>query len=276
MKKRSWYRYGLILFLLVLFSVRVTETLREEAELQKLNEKTAESEAFREQEMDTEILKYLSRADAEERGKIAAVYYLEKTRKNPKILLPELEQLQKKWNGQKGWEKLLTSANALWNDIQYFPIPESVIHPQYTVAFEDSWMSERSYGGKRGHEGCDIMAGKDVPGLYPVISMTDGVVSARGWLEKGGYRIGIEAPSGGYFYYAHLDSYGSFQEGDEIKAGDILGFMGNSGYGKEGTTGMFATHLHIGIYLYPDGKETSYNPYWILKLAGEKKLSCSF
>ena len=33
---------------------------------------------------------------------------------------------------------------------------------------------------------------------------------------------------------------------------------------------MFATHLHLGIYLYPDGEETSYNPYWILRLAGEK------
>ena len=49
-----------------------------------------------------------------------------------------------------------------------------------------------------------------------------------------------------------------------------------TGYGPEGTKGMFATHLHLGIYLYPDGEETSYNPYWILRLAGEKKLSCSF
>ena len=37
---------------------------------------------------------------------------------------------------------------------------------------------------KRGHEGCDLMASKDIPGLYPVVSMTDGVVSARGWLER--------------------------------------------------------------------------------------------
>ena len=95
-------------------------------------------------------------------------------------------------------------------------------------------------------------------------------------MEKGGYRIGITAPSGAYFYYAHLDSYGSYQEGDEVKAGDIIGFMGNTGYGPEGTKGMFATHLHLWIYLYPDGEETSYNPYWILRLAGEKKLSCSF
>ena len=57
-------------------------------------------------------------------------------------------------------------------------------------------MGERTYGGKRGHEGCDLMASKDIPGLYPVVSMTHGVVSARGWLDKGGYSIGITAPSG--------------------------------------------------------------------------------
>ena len=121
------------------------------------------------------------------------------------------------------------------------------------------------------------MASKDIPGLYPVVSMTGWVVSAKrlAWKREDD-RIGITAPSGAYFYYAHLDSYGSYQEGDEVKAGDIIGFMGNTGYGPEGTKGMFATHLHLGIYLYPDGEETSYNPYWILRLAGEKKLSCSF
>ena len=44
------------------------------------------------------------------------------------------------------------------------------------------------------------------PGYYPVVSMTDGVVTEKGWLEKGGWRIGITAPTGAYFYYAHLDS----------------------------------------------------------------------
>ena len=48
--------------------------------------------------------------------------------------------------------------------------------------------------------------------------MTDGgSIGKRLGLEKGGYRIGITAPSGAYFYYAHLDSYGSYQEGDEVK-----------------------------------------------------------
>ena len=49
--------------------------------------------------------------------------------------------------------------------------------------------------------------------------MTDGVIQSKGWLPKGGYRIGILAPSGGYFYYAHLDSYADIKEGDRVKRG---------------------------------------------------------
>ena len=76
------------------------------------------------------------------------------------------------------------------------------------------------------------MAEKNTPGYYPVVSMTDGVVTEKGWLEKGGWRIGITAPTGAYFYYAHLDSYAELEKGDPVKAGDLLGYMGDSGYGE--------------------------------------------
>ena len=48
-------------------------------------------------------------------------------------------------------------------------------------------------------------------------------------------------------------------------AGDILGYLGNTGYGKEGTKGKFDVHLHFGIYVDIEGKEVSVNPYYILK-----------
>lgn len=99
--------------------------------------------------------------------------------------------------------------------------------------------------------------------------MTSGVVTNLGWLEQGGYRIGITSPSGGYFYYAHLDSYINISEGDTVYAGQLLGYMGDSGYGEEGTTGMFITHLHVGIYIEVDGVEISVNPYWILRFLDE-------
>ena len=76
------------------------------------------------------------------------------------------------------------------------------------------------------------MAENNVSGYYPVISVTDGVVENMGWLEKGGYRVGIRSNSSGYFYYAHLSSYAGIKKGDKIKAGTLLGYMGDTGYGK--------------------------------------------
>ena len=97
--------------------------------------------------------------------------------------------------------------------------------------------------------------------------MTGGVIEKAGWLELGGWRIGIRAPSGAYLYYAHLYNYSQdWAEGDEVQPGTLLGFMGDSGYGPEGTTGMFPVHLHLGIYLpLNEQEEISVNPYWILR-----------
>ena len=71
-----------------------------------------------------------------------------------------------------------------------------------------------------------------------------------GWLELGGWRIGITSENGIYYYYAHLDSYAPLSVGDTVTAGQLLGFMGNTGYSKvEGTKGKFDVHLHFGIYV---------------------------
>ena len=106
-----------------------------------------------------------------------------------------------------------------------------------------------------------------------MISMTDGKIEKIGWLPLGGYRIGIRSPHGGYFYYAHLASYEKyFQTGETVEAGQILGFMGDTGYGEEGMSGKFPVHLHLGIYINPQGKEElSVNPYYVLQ-AMEKKV----
>ena len=91
---------------------------------------------------------------------------------------------------------------------------------------------------------------------YTVMRKEKKVVSLEdyqmGWLELGGYRIGIRSSGGIYYYYAHMESYAEdLQEGSEVFAGQFLGFVGDSGYGAEGTTGQFVVHLHLGIYV-PD------------------------
>ena len=150
----------------------------------------------------------------------------------------------------------------IWSDLEYFPVADTA------VFFENSWLTPRSYGGERRHEGTDIFASRNISNYYPIISITDGIIEQKGWLPLGGYRIGIRSESGAFFYYAHLASYEpDLTVGDTVSAGDILGFMGNSGYGKEGTVGKFPVHLHLGIYiptLYTD--EMSVNPYHILDI----------
>lgn len=276
-KQRS--NYLLLVVLGAFFAVMLVNNLNSLMELTRLNEKTILSSDFREHILNDEALKQIQNVSEKERGTAAGLFLLDKNHiENVADYFSEenVNSRIKFWEKKDAWNSYLEACEAIWNDVKYFPIPESTTHEKYQVNYVDSWMGERNYGGKRGHEGTDIMASEDRPGLYPVVSMTDGVVESKGWLEQGGYRLGIRAPRGAYFYYAHLDSYSNIEVGDEVSAGDILGFMGNSGYGPEGTTGMFATHLHLGIYLYPDGQETSINPYWILRMSEEKKLSCSY
>ena len=158
----------------------------------------------------------------------------------------------------------------------YFPIPESDVDKSLKVSFVDTWHMERNYGGKRVHEGTDIMAAENKRGLYPVVSVSDGTVKNKGWLEKGGWRIGIISDSSTYYYYAHLDSYTNLKIGDYVRAGELLGYMGDSGYGAEGTVGQFPVHLHFGIYFYENGKEISVNPYEVLLFLENKKLIYSY
>ena len=159
-------------------------------------------------------------------------------------------------------------ADAIRADLQIFPIPESTLHPKYTVSYEDSWMTARSFGGERGHEGTDLMLSPDRRGIFPVLSMTDGIVEKQGWLPQGGYRLGIRSDRGIYYYYAHLYDYAEgIVEGTIVVSGQLLGFAGDTGYSNiEGTVGNFPVHLHVGIY-YNDaqGQETAVNPYPFLQ-----------
>ncbi len=156
------------------------------------------------------------------------------------------------------------------NDIKYFPVAKDNMN-NVEVSYEDGWGDARNYGGERLHEGTDIMSGNNEEGYFPIVSMTDGVVEKKGWLELGGYRLGIRSPSGAYYYYAHLSSYAEgIVEGKKVKAGSIIGTMGSTGYGEEGTLGKFDVHLHLGIYYGED--EISFNPYNLLNICRNSML----
>lgn len=151
------------------------------------------------------------------------------------------------------------------SDVSCFPVAYDGTNGE-TFFYENSWGTARNYGGDRRHEGVDIMTSNNEPGYFPAVSICDGVIEKIGWLELGGYRIGIRSEHGMYAYYAHLDSYRQgLAAGDTVRAGETLGYVGNTGYGEEGTRGKFDVHLHFGMYIDIAGQETSINPYEILR-----------
>lgn len=270
------YKYLLFIVVSTILISLLTGKLVEDSRKTRLQEDILTSALYREQHIDEEVVSFLQTVSKP--GKYVGLYLLESKFGYQDLKKPLIEdifnKLEKEWKKEENYSEFIKTTEVIWNDVKYFPVPEFTADKSMKVSYANSWMSERTYGGERGHEGTDIMASKNERGLYPVISMTDGVVSKKGWLDKGGYRIGILAPGGAYFYYAHLESYANLNVGDEVRAGDILGFMGDSGYGPEGTTGKFAVHLHLGIYIYPNGKEMSINPYWVLRYIENRKVKC--
>ncbi len=94
-------------------------------------------------------------------------------------------------------------------------------------------------GGRRAHHGIDIFA----PRGTPVVAVADGTVRSVSPNTLGGNVVWLSDEARGQsLYYAHLDSH-AVTEGQRVRVGDTLGFVGNSGNAR--TT---APHLHFGIY----------------------------
>lgn len=138
-----------------------------------------------------------------------------------------------------------------------FPLP---VGSNY--AYRSTWGMGRHYGGFRIHEGTDIFA----PHGVPVRSTCYGIVEVKGWNRYGGWRIGIRDINNLYHYYAHLSGYDKkLNQGDIVSPGQLLGWVGSSGYGKPGTSGKFPPHLHFGVYRDRGLVEYAFDPYPLLK-----------
>ncbi|WP_341300495.1 M23 family metallopeptidase [Lysinibacillus sp. FSL H8-0500] len=129
---------------------------------------------------------------------------------------------------------------------------------QSNYSYKGTWGANRGWGGRRIHEGTDIFANYGTP----VLSTSYGIVEVKGWNQFGGWRIGIRDNHNSYHYYAHLGSYHKdIEVGTIVEPGTVLGYVGSSGYGKEGTSGKFPPHLHYGIYKFNGRTEWAFDPY---------------
>ncbi|MGC9974786.1 MAG: M23 family metallopeptidase [Gaiellaceae bacterium] len=99
------------------------------------------------------------------------------------------------------------------------------VFPVYGQAwFSDSFGAPRADTGW--HHGIDIFA----PIGTPVLAVAKGTVFSVGWNDLGGNRLWLRDTDGNEFYYAHLSAYSPLAvNGMKVKAGAVLGFVGNSG-----------------------------------------------
>ena len=259
-------RKGLLLLIAILWNVYLFSFI--ETGVQRINcfpDETA-WENFKAQTLTEETVEafYMaSDGEMKQMCELLTMYYAtDNTCADIEILQNDIAYV-KEYQPEK-FEKLYTAVYSVWEGLSHFPVGAIDNLPDADVSFTNSWAYERTYGGERVHEGTDIMASVNKRGIYPVYSATDGVIENIGWLRLGGYRIGIRSNAGAYFYYAHMAEYAKdFEIGEEIKAGTLLGYMGDTGYSDtEGTTGKFDVHLHFGIYLNDEnGDEFAINPY---------------
>lgn len=136
----------------------------------------------------------------------------------------------------------------------------------YGYSHCDDFGVSRSFGFQRKHLGNDLMGSLGTP----IVAVEGGVVEAMGWNRYGGWRIGIRSfDSRRYYYYAHLQKDKPFAPGlavgDTVEAGDLIGFMGRTGYSdKENVNNIETVHLHFGMELVFDESQKECNSeIWI-------------
>ncbi len=141
----------------------------------------------------------------------------------------------------------------------------SPIAKGYSYSHFDDFGASRSYGFKRKHLGHDMMGSVGTP----IIAIESGYVECVGWNQYGGWRIGIRSfDKKRYYYYAHLRKdhpYNDMYEGKIITAGDVIGYLGMTGYStKENVNNINTPHLHWGMQLiFDESQKEANSEIWI-------------
>ena len=103
----------------------------------------------------------------------------------------------------------------------------------------ESWGDPRE-NGLREHHGTDLAA----PANTPILAAAPGTVEKLWTSAAGGTTVYVRSPARNWsYYYAHLSGYApGLHEGQSVKVGDVLGYVGDTG-----NAGVGNFHLHFGI-----------------------------
>jgi murein DD-endopeptidase MepM/ murein hydrolase activator NlpD len=108
-------------------------------------------------------------------------------------------------------------------------------------------------GGTRQHQGNDIFAPRGTE-LY---ACERGVITGVGTNSLGGTKLWVVGESGTEYYYAHLAAFApGIRNGGVVEAGDLVGFVGNSG-------NAVGTPPHLHYEIHPNGGP-AVDPYPLL------------
>ena len=142
----------------------------------------------------------------------------------------------------------------------------SPIAAGYGYSHYSDFGNRRTYGFARRHLGNDLMGALGTP----IIAVESGTVEALGWNQYGGWRIGIRSDDRlRYYYYAHLRKDTPYAKGlavgQHVCAGDVIGFMGRTGYStKENVNNIDTVHLHFGMQLvFEESQKECDSEIWV-------------
>lgn len=130
------------------------------------------------------------------------------------------------------------------------------------TSYSDTFGAPRMFGTSYAHlhQGTDIFAERNTP----ILAVERGVVIRVGTDVLGGIKLWLVGASGTRYYFAHMEGYAEgMVENKVVAAGDVLGFIGNSG-------NAIGTPPHTHFEVHPDGGP-AVNPFPLLRIVEDAR-----
>lgn len=132
-----------------------------------------------------------------------------------------------------------------------FTVVKAASSGSFVRPLTKNWRITQAFSSS--HNGIDLGAVKAGVAGDPVVAAINGTVVRAEKSASYGYVVYINSVYNGTYIqtrYAHLNSMPSVRTGATVKAGTLIGYMGNTGQSE-------GVHLHFEVRLSPNGKPCS-------------------